>query len=84
MCYGPWGPKRVGHDLVTKQQTHIEVGIIEKFRYSKYKYYRSYYFVESSELVLRACLLSHVQLFATPWTVARQVPLSMGLARQEY
>ena len=25
-----------------------------------------------------------VQLFATPWTVARQVPLSMGFPRQEY
>ena len=24
-------------------------------------------------------LLSHVQLFATPWTVAYQVPLSMGI-----
>ena len=23
-------------------------------------------------------LLSHVQLFVTPWTVARQAPLSMG------
>ena len=28
--------------------------------------------------------LSHVQLFATPWTVACQAPLSMGLAQQEY
>ena len=28
--------------------------------------------------------LSHVQLFATPWTVARQPPLSMGFSRQEY
>ena len=28
--------------------------------------------------------LSHVQLFATPWTVARQAPLSMGFPRQEY
>jgi len=28
--------------------------------------------------------LSHVQLFVTPWTVARQAPLSMGLSRQEY
>ena len=28
--------------------------------------------------------LSRVQLFATPWTVARQVPLSMGFSRQEY
>ena len=29
-------------------------------------------------------LLSHVQLFATPLTVAHQAPLSMGLSRQEY
>ena len=28
--------------------------------------------------------LRRVQLFATPWTVARQAPLSMGLSRQEY
>ena len=27
-------------------------------------------------------LLSHVWLFVTPWTVARQAPLSMGLPRQ--
>ena len=29
-------------------------------------------------------LLSCVQLFVTPWTVAHQVPLSMGFPRQEY
>ena len=29
-------------------------------------------------------LLSHVQLFATPWTVAYQDPPSMGFSRQEY
>jgi len=29
-------------------------------------------------------LLSRVRLFATPWTVARQTPLSMGFPRQEY
>ena len=27
---------------------------------------------------------SHVQLFVTPWAVARQAPLSMGFSRQEY
>ena len=27
---------------------------------------------------------SHVRLFATLWTAARQAPLSMGLSRQEY
>ena len=33
------------------------------------------------------CMLSHlscVQLFVTPWTVARQAPLSLGFSRQEY
>ena len=33
------------------------------------------------------CVLSHfslVQLFMTLWTVACQVPLSMGFSRQEY
>ena len=30
------------------------------------------------------CVLSHVQLFVTPWTVARQAPLSIGFSRQEY
>ena len=29
-------------------------------------------------------LLSRVQLFATPWTVAYQAPPSMGFSRQEY
>ena len=28
--------------------------------------------------------LSHVWLFATPWTAAYQTPLSMGFSRQEY
>ena len=28
-------------------------------------------------------VLSHVQLFVTPWTVAHQAPLSMGFSRQE-
>jgi len=29
-------------------------------------------------------LLSRVQLFANPWTIAYQAPLSMGFSRQEY
>ena len=28
--------------------------------------------------------LSRVQLFATPWTVTHQAPLSMGFFRQQY
>ena len=30
------------------------------------------------------CVLSHIQLFATPWTVTLQAPLSMEFSRQEY
>ena len=30
------------------------------------------------------CVLSHVQLFSAPWTVACQTPLSMVFSRQEY
>ena len=29
-------------------------------------------------------MLNHVQLFATPWAVACQAPLSVGFSRQEY
>ena len=35
----------------------------------------NYYIVKS---------LSHVQLFATPWTVANQAPRPMGFSRHEY
>ena len=36
---------------------------------------------------MRACMLSRfssVQICVTPWTVARQAPLSVGFSRQEY
>ena len=35
-------------------------------------------------LLSALCVLNHVQIFVTPWTVARQAPLSMGFSRQEY
>ena len=35
-------------------------------------------------VVERYISLRHVWLFATPWTVAHQTPLSMGFPRQEY
>ena len=33
---------------------------------------------------VRVRVLSHVRLFATPWSVAHQTPLSMRFSRQEY
>ena len=35
-------------------------------------------------LCMCTCVLSHVRLFATPWTVAHQAPLSREFSRQEY
>ena len=40
--------------------------------------------VHGRSFVCVLCRFSHVWLFATPWTVARQAPLSMGFSRQEY
>ena len=37
-----------------------------------------------SYFILRGKLLSHVQLFATPWTVTCQAPLSMEFSRKKY
>ena len=41
----------------------------------------------SSQIFFHSCMhaqsLSHVRLFATPWTVAHQAPLSMGFFQQE-
>ena len=41
----------------------------------------------ASQLHAHACVpsrFSHVRLFVTPWTVARQAPLSVEFSRQEY
>ena len=35
-------------------------------------------------LIYDVCLLSRVQLFVTPWTVAHQASLSMAFSRQEH
>ena len=39
---------------------------------------------EFYSLSMCVCMLSHVQLFVIPCTIARQAPLSMGFSRQEY
>ena len=40
--------------------------------------------ISSYSLVLILGHFSRVQLFAIPWIVAYQAPLSMGFSRQEY
>ena len=43
--------------------------------------YRIFNILEGMKVKVKS--LSRVQLFATPWTVAYQAPLSMGFSRQE-
>ena len=33
---------------------------------------------------MSVCVLSHVRLFVTPWTVAHKTPLSMEFSRKRY
>ena len=40
--------------------------------------------VDSESALCMLSRFSRVWVFATPWTVARQTPLSMGFSRQEY
>ena len=40
-------------------------------------------FLFTDRFAMLSCF-SHVQLCATPWTVARQAPLCIGFSRQEY
>ena len=61
-------------------------GRIYFFFLSLYKPY-SFSDCKSRMFIMCACMLScfsHVRLFVTLWTAARQAPLSMGFSRQEY
>ena len=44
----------------------------------------SFNITSHNSITVEVKLLSHVQLFGTPWTVAYQDPPSMGFSRQEY
>ena len=55
----------------------------QKDDYVRMQWEGSHLRVEERGLVC-TCSLSCVQFFATPWTIARQTPLSMGFSRQEY
>ena len=41
-------------------------------------------FTSTDHVHVRAKYFNHGRLCVTPWTAARQVPLSMGFSRQEY
>ena len=60
------GLQRVGHDCVT-----FHYNIQHSTLFSIYVY-----------VCVKVKLLSRVRLFAIPWAVAYQAPLSMGFSRQ--
>ena len=47
-------------------------------------YIQIYIYIYTHIYIWKWTLFSHVQLFATPWTVAYQAPLTMEFSRQEY
>ena len=44
----------------------------------------TFYLNHSDRYIVCACVLSHVWLLASLWTVAFQTPLSIGFSRQKY
>ena len=52
-------------------------------RFFSYKGSRPLFFIGKHKKKVKVKSLSHVQLFATPWTVAYEAPPSMGFSRQE-
>ena len=54
--------------------------MIQKFYY----FFLNFFLYYLEKIWYEVKLFSHVQLFATPWIVAYQAPLSMELSRQEY
>ena len=67
--HGPFYSAVKKSEIMPSQATRMDIEIIILSK------------VRESESV--RCL-SHVRLFAIPWTIAHQAPLSMGFSRQEY
>ena len=59
-------------------------GSWRSFLYSSFVYSCHLFLISSASVDYKLCVLSHVWLFATPWTVAHQAPVSMEFSRQEY
>ena len=51
---------------------------------ARFSHFKIFWFESFSKMKVKVKLLSCVWLFATPWTVAYQVPQSMGFSRQAY
>ena len=82
--------EQLEHNLAVKQQQLNNQLVNEKIKRKIKKISRDtrkWKYNTPKSIMLGYAILSpfsHVRLFATPWTVAHQAPLSKGLSRQEY
>ena len=70
--------------VIRKATKGVWVQINILFSYCKLRSVSSWCFESCRLICVCAQSLTGVWLFATPWTVAHQAPLSMGFQRQEY
>ena len=73
----------LGHEGLGPQ-TPNPMGTFKKQIQPKINFINCNFFVFTYKATMLAQSLSHAQLFATPRTIAHQVPLSMGFSRQEH
>ena len=77
-------------DYSGEQKPYHSAWLIVKYSVNVHFYYCCHHHHSlSSKYLAKECwamlsCFSCIQLFATPWTVALQAPLSMGFSRQEY
>ena len=64
MGYSPWGCKRVGHDLATKQQQHNDFNIHFTFKIKRTIPLSLFFFIAnvSFSMIIHCRFLSHVQI----------------------
>ena len=80
-------PLALEGEVLTTGPTAREIPRPRSFRFHIPNAYHGICYRQVFYMCLHACILSRfspVQLFVTPWTVARQIPLSVGFSRQEY
>ena len=67
----------------TQDKNHMIVSIDAEKAFSKIQHPFMIKTLNKLGIDGMCCMLSHVRLFTTPWTVACQAPLSIGFPRQE-
>ena len=76
---------RKNEEIEPKQKQYLVVHVTgdrSNIRSCKEQYCIGTWNVRSMKVKVKS--LTRVRLFATPWTIAHQAPLSMGFSRQEY